>query len=271
MASMLTIRRTHRERRAEYLRRLENEVADLRRKDALQASRIRELEAVLTANSIEYPLHTINESMQDVQVAPDGRQTLPFPSENSGPRARVEIVGGAGEAQNLRITLPPDMLSIPGALSPMAADPQTAIDFVLSLEAPCLYHHHGVISATSADDLDLGPLSHAMMLQAPIMAQAPPLPATLRKQSYFSAGEAWDVSATEIERLLYFSMQLPLPQGEITPVQAWSRISSNADMTQEALNRMRSLLVKQMKCYGFGAVVDENLFQGALLEAVKSQ
>jgi hypothetical protein len=116
--------------------------------------------------------------------------------------------------------------------------PQVAIDFVLALEKPCLSH-------TAPADLSCDqPSGHVLTAQAPLLAHA--------THSLESTG-GWSIPATEIERLLSLSSQLSLA-GELTPVQAWSRIRSSPEFLKldfDSLGRLKGDLLKEVQCYGY--------------------
>ncbi len=73
-------------------------------------------------------------------------------------------------------------------------NPQIGIDFVLSLEKPCLSHTQGSLSRDV-------PSGHALTAQAPLLTAAPPI---------LSPATTWQVPAVEIDRLLELSSQLNL-------------------------------------------------------------
>lgn len=73
----------------------------------------------------------------------------------------------------------------------------------------------------------------------------------------------WKIPAVEIERLLDLSGGLNL-SGELTPVQAWGRLvrmDSFKQLGLREINAIRDELAKGIRCYGFGAVMDEDEFE----------
>lgn len=117
-------------------------------------------------------------------------------------------------------------------------NPQVGIDFVLSLEQPCLGHtRHGDLSSTTSS-------GHALTAQAPLLVAAPP---------NLSATATWEIPAVEIDRLLELSSQLNL-LGEVTPVQAWARIRSYPGfekLSKEGLELLKRALMAEVQCYGY--------------------
>lgn len=63
----------------------------------------------------------------------------------------------------------------------------------------------------------------------------------------------WHISAFGIERLLHLSSNIPISEGELTPVQAWDILRQHPDFAGLDLARLRALmesLIKEVKCYG---------------------
>jgi hypothetical protein len=146
--------------------------------------------------------------------------------------------------------------------------PQVGIDFVLALENPCLHHTRDNLESTES-------YGHILTTNAPLLTQRPRIA---------EPTSSWTIPAAEIERLLNLSSQLNLA-GELTPVQAWSRIRCYPGF--EKLNRVRletleRALLEEIQCYGyvhalitrhcwlltcacrFGAVMDEGAFEKIL-------
>lgn len=97
----------------------------------------------------------------------------------------------------------------------------------------------------------------------------------------------YDISSSELERLLRSSMNLGLPPPEVTPVQIWNRIRGlNISGGQQALDNLTVELKEHVVCLGlvflylmsirfrecianqsvnrFGAVLDENIVEDIL-------
>ncbi len=113
---------------------------------------------------------------------------------------------------------------------------QIGIDFVLALENPCLHH-------TSSDLQSTESYGHILTAQAPLLSNRP---------RNLQSASSWTIPASEIERLLNLSSQLNLA-GELTPVQAWSRIRSYPGFEKLNLDQLETLkkaLMKEIQCYG---------------------
>jgi len=64
----------------------------------------------------------------------------------------------------------------------------------------------------------------------------------------------WLMPATGIEKLLELSTNVPLDDGELTPVQAWDALRKHPQFGGLEMGRLRALmetLVKGVKCYGW--------------------
>jgi hypothetical protein len=143
-----------------------------------------------------------------------------------------------------------------------SATNQIGVDFVLSLEQICLYHHLDWDSPELNELGQTGATGHAAMLQSPILRHAPPLVLDTQKFGHPSSS-TWSVPAAELERLLALSPQLDFTN-EITPIQAWRQIQSHPEYGKLPLVNLESLcqdLLPSVHCYGFGAVIDRPTFQ----------
>ncbi|KAF5122089.1 hypothetical protein E5D57_012563 [Metarhizium anisopliae] len=69
----------------------------------------------------------------------------------------------------------------------------------------------------------------------------------------------WEISKADLSTLLDLSQHLDL-DGEITPVMAWGMILSHprfADFQPEDFAKIAAELGRKVRCYGFGAVMEE--------------
>lgn len=145
---------------------------------------------------------------------------------------------------------------------------QVGIDFVLALENPCLLHTRNDLESAES-------YGHILTTQAPLLTNGPRL---------LEQASSWTIPAAEIERLLNLSSQLNLA-GELTPVQAWSRIRSCPGFEKlnfDQLEGLKQALLQEIQCYGyvvcgddmlddlltngfrFGAVLDETAFENII-------
>jgi hypothetical protein len=116
---------------------------------------------------------------------------------------------------------------------------QIGIDFVLALEHPCLSHTKNDLQSPES-------YGHILTTAAPLLTHAP---------QPIQPASSWSIPASEIERLLNLSSQLNLA-GELTPVQAWSRIRSYPGFEKLNLDQLETLkqaLLKEVQCYGYVA------------------
>lgn len=132
---------------------------------------------------------------------------------------------------------------------PFAADTmQTAIDFVLALEHPCMAHLPYQPDPNGAD-----PANHMMLASTPLMAHAPETP---------QPNSSWLASSAIIKELLNLSSGINL-EGEITPVEAWHRLHQHPDfhrLDKYSIQALKNELSQEVSCQGFGAVLSEDFF-----------
>ncbi|KAF2659381.1 hypothetical protein K491DRAFT_689253 [Lophiostoma macrostomum CBS 122681] len=137
------------------------------------------------------------------------------------------------------------------------------MEFVLSLEAPCLHHTQGDPHEPHT------PTGHALTATAPLLFQAPTQPVPTTGTAH---PPRWDTPHLGLEKLLELSQNIEL-EDELTPVQAWNQIRCHPDFDAVDVGGLRRLtegMLKHVKCYGFGAVIETevfgnlvgNLFQG---------
>ncbi|KAF2825152.1 hypothetical protein CC86DRAFT_325049 [Ophiobolus disseminans] len=289
--------RTHRERKLAYTKSLENEVIQLRANEAriLQEtkalySEISMLRNVLNQNSIpipnvrlQSPEEAQNDNRLDTQLfnlsiqKPQSKQdhqriTVHRNVSNNNERWRESTTAGdstnniANASNSSNFTHPvstlneaPRVITRPSA-TPVEESDITAIgmDFVLTLESPCLSHN-----VPANHDASTG---HALTASAALLHHHP---APLEQRLQSSQKVAWEVPAAGIEQLLQLSASVPLFEGELTPVQAWDRVRRHPEFGKlevERLERMKYTLLKAVKCYGFGGVIDQLAFDGALFD-----
>jgi len=266
--------RNHRERKENYTRSLEREVLRLREQEAAVLSESRAvheenvmLREILMRHSIPIPdrLKGLNrfatvcirdrgDGGQGLQVTmPEPVQSFPTTTIQAPPTTpfsesvaassspeseKTAVARSAGRSDNRSIRglrVRPQ----PGNQRPSEIgldSVQIGIDFVLSLEQPCLGHTRGDASGNN-------PSGHVLTAQAPLLIAAP---------ETLAPSTTWEVPAVEIERLLQLSSQLNL-FGEVTPVQAWARIRSYPGferLTRDGLERLKLALLEEIQCHG---------------------
>lgn len=260
--------RTHRDRKATYVKALEHEVARLRAKDVAHDEEVRQyrelirrLRDLLASHNIQIPsdlpnvrvdspaaqiwvIDKPNEPQRIQAHMPTFDASAPFPFE----RATQKSTQGASSIPDFTQPQGEDTAMQDVSRHPYGLDSsQVGIEFVLALEHPCLYHHQSSNPQLS----DLTGLGHQLMVSSPIMRAAPPLSGK-GKDTRLPTSSKWAVPAIELHKLLEFSEGLDL-DGEITPIQAWQRIRTHprfSQLTPTQLETLREGLLSVVQCYG---------------------
>lgn len=76
-----------------------------------------------------------------------------------------------------------------------------------------------------------------------------------------------DITMPDLMKLLDLSNRLPL-DGEITPIMAWAKIIQDDNfraLSKEDIEVIKTELVAKVRCYGFGAVLEEFEVSDALM------
>ena len=118
--------------------------------------------------------------------------------------------------------------------------------FLCRLEQPCLRHHrtHSILDGETN--------GHTLMNQSPIVSRCSAPISTDSKQENIDTAYNWAASGIEVEKLLNVSSRLIL-DGEITPVEAWRRITQHPGF--QFLDKINTEALKEMvlpeeMCYG---------------------
>ena len=115
---------------------------------------------------------------------------------------------------------------------------ETAIDFVLALEHPCMPHIPYPADPPTAD-----PANHLMMASTPLVARSPESP---------KFNSTWTASGAIIKELLNLSSSINL-EGEITPVEAWHRLHDHPDfwrLDRNQIDNLKRELSSAVRCCG---------------------
>ncbi|KAJ5475184.1 hypothetical protein N7539_008250 [Penicillium diatomitis] len=135
-------------------------------------------------------------------------------------------------------------------------DPQLQIDFILTLEGPCREHTDYLCrrSITEADDEDMPFSGHALMASCP-----PPsyIANTAPDQTY--PHKTYDLPLANLSTLLNLSRQL-VTDGQITPIMALQCLKNHElyhSLRREDIKIIIDTLNTKVRCYGFGAVVED--------------
>ncbi|KOS20852.1 hypothetical protein ESCO_004270 [Escovopsis weberi] len=141
---------------------------------------------------------------------------------------------------------------------------QAGIDFVLTLERPCMAHLPFLLDRTK--DANEGVCGHVLMASCPSVPFDDLTPDVPFKngQGHDAAGQCpaqgtWEISKADLATLLDLSSRLDL-DGEITPVMAWGMVLSHpraAELLPADFEKLAEDLLSKVRCYGFGAVIEE--------------
>jgi len=330
--------RTHRERKELYIKALEDEVLRLKEifshisqdKERL-AEENRQLKALLTQNGLGTSLpggSVMDDSMSNPSIgySPSASMAgsyVPTSSNTTAftpPPLSSASSGGRGGGISPNTATHPQghhqhQNSGPGSVSvgvtagtgvqpnqnPNIDYEQAGIDFVLSLEKPCMNHlpwmlERGIATGTRE------PCGHALMASCPpepfselspdvpfgqqhthdhsgigsmtLTGAAPANPqptiaitaAAAAAATATAAGGTWTLNKGDLATLLDLSKRLNL-DGEITPVMAWGMVLAHprlAELRADDFARLAEELGGKVRCYGFGAVMEEFEVRDAL-------
>jgi len=104
------------------------------------------------------------------------------------------------------------------------------------------------------------------MIQSPILSRCPAPISADSKTEYIDTSCTWSAPALEVEKLMALSKRLTL-DGEITPVEAWRRITQHPGfqfLDKANIESLKEMMLPEIMCYGFGAVIDEEHFESIL-------
>ncbi|KFY98303.1 hypothetical protein V498_01568 [Pseudogymnoascus sp. VKM F-4517 (FW-2822)] len=266
-STTLTVPRTHRERKELYIKALEQEVLRLkqnfstvaRSKDTL-AEENRQLRQLLAAHGIPWT----GSGGIDELAATGGSTSYPSSGSFSGsyPSSVSPTPQYANNGNNVTHLAPP-LPQTPHTHHPTAGQgldlDQAGIDFVLTLERPCMDHLQFLVELSS--EPSGMPCGHALMATCPPV----PHPADEMPWGHGVANlpheelKTWDLQKGDLANLLDLSMRLNL-DGEITPVMAWGMVLGHprfGELGARELVMVVEELRPKVRCYGFGAVLEE--------------
>ncbi|KAH6610893.1 hypothetical protein Trco_000913 [Trichoderma cornu-damae] len=260
--------RTHRERKELYIKALEDEV--LRLKEVFSTisqdkqklyDENKQLKEVLAQRGIQLPrLVGMDDSGSSA-----GQPTTVSTSGNSFAHGSQSGFSPAGTSHSTYMSMSPENRQ----QSPVGNGfdlEQAGIDFVLTLEKPCMAHMPFLVDRAS--DTDGAPCGHALMAScppAPFPELTPDTPFG-NTHTHDRGGEfhpqaqgTWELTKADLSTLLDLSRKLNL-DGEITPVMAWGMVLSHSRFNELApcdFEKLSEELVQKVTCYGFGAVMEE--------------
>ncbi|KAK6540947.1 hypothetical protein TWF694_008328 [Orbilia ellipsospora] len=262
--------RTHRERKESYLRQLESEVARLREafsivtKEKTQFSHENaELKKFLALHGLSWPPDPSTDPTSALAPAP-----IPPPPPvplGSMPGIPASLVSPQPLTQ--LVTASPSSYSSPLAQSALNTSPNVGgafdaigIDLVLALERPCMEHIQKLVHDSLEDPNGTAISGHALM------ASCPPESHMLDNPDVDWGSRTYDLQPGELNMLLNLSPKMSLT-GEVTPINAWAIIQSHPNflqLTRHDFAAIKNELVPKVKCYGFGAVLEEYMVEDAL-------
>ncbi|KAI5782456.1 hypothetical protein FPQ18DRAFT_421295 [Pyronema domesticum] len=226
--------RTHRQRKEFYVKSLEKDVASV-------PSRLRETFTIITKEKTAL----LRENMRLKEIL-----------EQHGIVYDPDMDYGYGQNQYPRLTgttITDTPITATGPLPPDTTYDHIGVDFVLALERPCM-EHLIPLSTHQMCNPEADFHGHALMITCPPESWStmnPGLPWDFKGQL--------DIEAADLSILFDLSNRLQL-EGEMTPIAVWATIARHerfSELTMEDFDNVKHELVKKIKCYGFGAVLDE--------------
>lgn len=106
-----------------------------------------------------------------------------------------------------------------------------------------------------------------------LMATAPPDSHIAERPEEQYPHQMPDIAMPDLMKLLDLSNRLPL-DGEITPIMAWVKILQDENfkyLSKEEIEAIKNELLPKVRCYGFGAVLEEFEVSDALMTALASK
>ncbi|PNY24054.1 AP-1-like transcription factor [Tolypocladium capitatum] len=265
--------RTHRERKELYIKALEDEVLRLkeiysnvsRHKEKL-ADENKQLRDILAQHGI---LFAGGSGLDDLASNPSvGHPLSTSPGNSFAPGSHTTLsplqstaasVTSSGHPGNLQPGTGEQMRRAAQSPNGKGVDfEQAGIDFVLTLEKPCMLHMPFLLDRATEADGD--PCGHALMASCPPGPFANLTAGTPFGHTYThdrgdrsNPGQGtWELSKADLATLLDLSKRLNL-DGEITPVMAWGMILNHprlADFKPEDFRKLAEDLGRKVRCYG---------------------
>ncbi|CRG91702.1 hypothetical protein PISL3812_08753 [Talaromyces islandicus] len=134
-------------------------------------------------------------------------------------------------------------------------DPQLGIDFILTLEAPCRDHTEYLCRESHKDVENESFFSgHALMASCP-----PPSHIETVPEGNPYPHQTYDLPTPDLEKLLNLSKQL-ITDGQVTPIMILQSLKNHNQyhtLTKEDIKTIIDTLNAKVRCYGFGAVVED--------------
>ncbi|KAL1969241.1 hypothetical protein VTN77DRAFT_495 [Rasamsonia byssochlamydoides] len=134
-------------------------------------------------------------------------------------------------------------------------DPQLGIDFILTLEAPCRDHTE-YLCRMSAKDVENESFfsGHALMASCPPPSHIENVP-----EGNLYPHQTYELPPANLETLLNLSKQL-ISEGQVTPIMVLQSLKNHElyhTLTREDVKTIIDTLYAKIRCYGFGAVIED--------------
>lgn len=273
--------RTHRERKELYIKALEDEV--LRLKEVFSnvsidreklADENKRLKDALNSAGLSSPSPNTAGSSTSQGPSSSSACTPPLTSNSTAPSIPSPNQGVISMGQSTSTWQQPN--DFQQALSQTGrAVEQAGIDFVLTLEKPCMAHIQFMVER--AADPDGEPCGHALMACCPPDPSPEARPGVPFGNANVPAScglqKTWDLPKADLATLLDLSKRFDL-DGEVTPIMAWGMLLCHPRAKELGVDDYRVLteqLVRKVRCYGFGAVMEEFEVRDALDNLLSSK
>ncbi|KAL2375603.1 hypothetical protein RJ035_008381 [Blastomyces gilchristii] len=147
-------------------------------------------------------------------------------------------------------------------------EPELGVEFVLSLEQSCRTHME-FLCRRAEDDAETETISgHVLMASCP-----PPTQIVSTEPGQMYPVRTYDLPHSNLTRLLNLSRQL-VTDGQITPIMALQYLKSHdmyPSLTREDVENMMDDLNGKIRCYGFGAVLEDFEFMDSFSSVLASK
>ncbi|KAL2872405.1 bZIP transcription factor [Aspergillus lucknowensis] len=251
----------YRQRKEGYVKSLETEVVHLRTcRSDLQGetqrltAEIEWLRHIIDANHIVLPPPP--EGVVSLRSSPESSAATVCVSRDHHNNKRLIVLDQASDTSGSPASTQNPSNGFHPSSSSNPTDVVVGMNFILSLEGPCLDHVRSALQSPGAEQSH----GHALTLTASVF------------RLYGDSGlpqeeeQLLNVSRKTLDRLLELSSQLTTAD-ELTPIQVWALVRQNPWVAQAQSNQLMSIserLLDYIKCYGYGAVVPRSVVLEAL-------
>jgi hypothetical protein len=136
-------------------------------------------------------------------------------------------------------------------------DPQLGIDLILQLESPCRVHTEYLCREAYKDvERDTFFSGHALMASCPPPSYIQNVPEGDGNQY---PHQTYNLPLPNLEKLLNLSKQL-ITEGQVTPIMILQSLKNHemySTLTKEDIKTIVDTLTAKIRCYGFGAVIED--------------